>query len=224
MNIYCNFLQNIFFGEDIRKQLPKETEDFDILTEDWRDITTRLFFSKSAMKATHYKAPPYLLNKLNKMNDKLELIQRALEKYLETKRHIFPRFYFISNDDMLEILGNSKKPELVQPHLKKLFDNVVKIKFQKNAGVNKQEAVGMYSDDGEYMEFVKPFFIDGTTESWLSQLEEAMQLILRTAFRPCRSELKKNLTKRDKWLMANCGQLCNACSLVSFFAGFRKIS
>lgn len=68
------------------------------------------------------------------MNDKLDLMQRALERYLETKRHVFPRFYFISNDDMLEILGNSKKPELVQTHLKKLFDNLTKIKIQKNQG------------------------------------------------------------------------------------------
>lgn len=90
-----------------------------------------MFLGKTAMKSTHFLHPPVLLERLNKMNDKLELIQRALEKYLETKRHIFPRFYFISNDDMLEILGNSKKPEAIQPHFKKLFDNINKIKIQK---------------------------------------------------------------------------------------------
>ncbi|CAG9819075.1 unnamed protein product [Phaedon cochleariae] len=210
------YLENIFFGEDIRKQLPKETDDFDNLTESWRDITTRLYFSKSALTATQYKPPPYLLNKLNKMNEKLDLMQRALERYLECKRHAFPRFYFISNDDLLEILGNSKKPEGVQTHLKKLFDNLNKMKVAKNIGVNKQEAVGMFSDDGEYMEFVKPFFLEGPSESWLFQLEVAMKLVLRTAFKPCRSELKKNLNKRDKWLLANCGQLCNACSLIQW--------
>lgn len=72
-----------------------------------------------------------LLDTLGKMNDKMEAIQRALEQYLETKRHIFPRFYFISNDDLLEILGNSKKPELVQPHFKKLFDNINKVSMVK---------------------------------------------------------------------------------------------
>lgn len=83
------------------------------------------------MNATHYEPPSYLLNKVSKMNDKLELIQRALERYLETKRHIFPRFYFISNDDMLEILGNAKRPDLIQPHYKKLFDNLNKLKMQR---------------------------------------------------------------------------------------------
>ncbi|XP_050296141.1 dynein axonemal heavy chain 2 isoform X2 [Anthonomus grandis grandis] len=210
------YLENIFFGEDIRKQLPKESEDFDHITESWRNISTRLYFSKTALKATHYRPPPYLLQKLNKMYEKLDLLQRALERYLETKRHVFPRFYFISNDDMLEILGNSKKPELVQPHLKKLFDNLTKIKIQKNTGVNKQECVGMLADDGEYLEFVKPFILDGPAELWLLQLEASMRQILKTTFKPVRGELKKNLSKRDKWLLANCGQLCNACSLIQW--------
>lgn len=124
-------LQNIFFGEDIRKQLPVESNAFDHLTSAWLHITQHMHKGQNALKATMYQPIPYLLNKLNEMNDALELIQRELEKYLETKRHVFPRFYFISNDDMLEILGNSKKPEAIQPHFKKLFDNLNKLKMQK---------------------------------------------------------------------------------------------
>lgn len=72
----------------------------------------------------------------------------------------------------------------------------------------------MLADDGEYMEFVKPFILDGPAEMWLLHLESSMRQVLKSAFKPCRGELKKNLSKRDKWLLANCGQLCNACSLV----------
>ncbi|RZC39320.1 dynein heavy chain 2, axonemal-like [Asbolus verrucosus] len=209
-------LNNIFFGEDIRKQLPRESEGFDRLTDEWKHITHHMYAGKSAMKATHYEPPPYLFNKLNRMNDKLELIQRALERYLETKRHIFPRFYFISNDDMLEILGNSKKPEAVQPHLKKLFDNLTKLKMQKNTFTGKIEAIGMFSEDGEYMEFSKAVVLDGPVEMWLLEIESQMRQALRREFKPCRSSLKKMLSKRDKWLLAYSGQLCNACSQIQW--------
>lgn len=95
--------ENIFGSEDIRKQLPKETRQFDEITNDWKQITSRMYTTQNAFEACHY---PGLFNTLNKLNDRLEYIQRALEIYLEFKRYIFPRFYFISNDDLLEILGN----------------------------------------------------------------------------------------------------------------------
>jgi dynein heavy chain len=68
---------------------------------------------------------------LNSLKERLELIHTALKSYLETKRHIFPRFCFMSNSDMLEVLGQSKRPENVQPHLKKCFDNINRIKVVK---------------------------------------------------------------------------------------------
>ena len=54
-----------------------------------------------------------MLETLSDMNIKLEEIQKSLDMYLETKRQIFPRFYFLSNDDLLEILGQSKNPQAV---------------------------------------------------------------------------------------------------------------
>lgn len=82
-----------------------------------------------------------LPEKLSEMSAKLEEIQKALDMYLETKRQIFPRFYFLSNDDVLEILGQSQNPEAMQPHLKKCFDNIKSLRIEKAGNFNSVNVV-----------------------------------------------------------------------------------
>nr|CAD7395754.1 unnamed protein product [Timema poppensis] len=207
------YLENIFLGEDIRKQLPKESFDFDNLTSDWKEITNRMNRDRNALRATHH---PNLWERLNSMNQKLESIQRALEKYLETKRHIFPRFYFISNDDLLEILAQSKKPENVQPHLKKCFDNINKLKIAKGPVSLKLEGQGMFSAEGEYIDFSSAIILEGPVELWLCRVEDMMRLTLREQLKLCRASLRKNLNKRDKWLKDWPGQLCITSSQIQW--------
>ena len=42
---------------------------------------------------------------LKNLSDELEKRQKSLSDYLDRKRFIFPRFYFLSDDDLLSILG-----------------------------------------------------------------------------------------------------------------------
>ena len=52
--------------------------------------------------------------------------------WFQEKRLKFPRFYFLSDDDLLEILGQANKPEIVQSHLKKLFAGINCVIFDEN--------------------------------------------------------------------------------------------
>lgn len=150
------------------------------------------------------------------MNGRLEAIQKSLDMYLETKKVIFPRFYFISNDQLLEILGVSKNPTKIQDFFKDLFDSIVSLRMQKASSSSRTEALSMSSEDGEEVPFTGALLLDGPVEGWLCDVETTMRSSLRDLLRQCKAALKKNLSKRDKWLKEWPGQV-EYKNFLSFF-------
>jgi dynein heavy chain len=96
------YLENIFNAEDIVAQLPNEAKQFQLVDKFWKDHMQR---TKKNPLVTEACGSEALLGKFQGNNKALDDIQKGLEDYLETKRNAFPRFYFLSNDELLEILS-----------------------------------------------------------------------------------------------------------------------
>ena len=79
------------------------------------------------------------------MLDRLERCQKSLNEFLEEKRSSFPRFYFIGDDDLLQILGQASKPAVIQTHLKKLFAGIYNVNFDQD----NKHIITMNSIEGE---------------------------------------------------------------------------
>ena len=123
--------------------------------------------------------------KLRTILEQLDRCQKALNEFLEQKRDRFPRFYFISDDDLLEILGQSRNPQVIQSHLKKLFMGIHTVRFDKPQKFINE----IVSFDGELVTLSAPVEIKDEVEDWLRLLDDEMQRTLQRSLLQCVEKL-----------------------------------
>ncbi|XP_031336595.1 dynein beta chain, ciliary isoform X1 [Photinus pyralis] len=171
-------LESIFMSsEDIRKQLPEDSARFDQIDSDFKELMTEMAKTPNVVESTNKEG---LLPTLDELQKNLTLCEKALAVYLETKRLAFPRFYFISSADLLDILSNGDQPQLVGKHLTKLFDSIAKLNFIQNEDGSIQNIIkGMIAKDGEYVVFEADCDCNGPVEVWLNRLQDSMRNSIR---------------------------------------------
>jgi dynein heavy chain len=101
------YLEPVFSSEDIIAQMPAEGTAFRAVNVAWHDLMERVHANPSAAVVQKYDDLEPILRAANL---KLEKVQKGLNNYLEDKRGRFPRFFFLSNDELLEILSETKEP------------------------------------------------------------------------------------------------------------------
>uniref|UniRef100_A0A5K3EIM2 AAA_6 domain-containing protein n=1 Tax=Mesocestoides corti TaxID=53468 RepID=A0A5K3EIM2_MESCO len=191
------YLEPIFTSEDITRQLPVEGKRFATMEKIWRKI---MKIAHDQPKVIILCPDSRILNNLRECNTLLEQVQKGLSEYLETKRQAFPRFFFLSDDELLEILSQSKDPTAVQPHLKKCFENIAKLRFESDL-----EITAMFSGEGEKIPFEKTTHPTGNVEEWMSEVENLMRFSMRTIIG--RALVAYPETARTEWILNWPGQV-----------------
>ncbi|KAL7993493.1 putative dynein heavy chain region D6 P-loop domain, dynein heavy chain, domain-2 [Plasmopara halstedii] len=183
------YLQPIFESPDINKQLPAEGKRFSSVDKYWRQT---LASAKAKPKCVEFCSSQKLLERLRESNQLLELVQKGLSDYLEVKRSAFARFYFLSNDELLSILSESKDVKLVQPHLKKCFEGIVQVTFEDDLKIS-----AIISAEGEKVPLTSVVDPKGKdVEQWMMEVENMM----KTSIRDIMERAIANYTEIDRVL------------------------
>uniref|UniRef100_A0AAX7UY72 Dynein axonemal heavy chain 12 n=1 Tax=Astatotilapia calliptera TaxID=8154 RepID=A0AAX7UY72_ASTCA len=194
------YLEPIFSSKDIMQQIPEEGRLFQTVDRNYKEVMRHCVKNPKILPATSL---PGLLEKLQDSNTLLDSIMKGLNAYLEKKRLFFPRFFFLSNDEMLEILSETKDPQRVQPHLKKCFEGISKLDFLPNLDIQ-----AMYSSEGERVQLIQHISTSeakGAVEKWLIQVEDVMLRSVRDVI--ARSRVAYAETPRSQWVTEWPGQV-----------------
>ena len=157
-----------------RGSLPNEAKRFKSVDEDFRDIMRNVEADPKLFGLVDPHVHRDIRRTLETMLDQLDRCQKALSDFLEEKRSAFPRFYFIGDDDLLEILGQAKNPAVIQSHLKKLFAGIFSVKFSEGDA----SIIAMCSLEGEVVPLAEPVPVSDTVEVWLALLNTQMRATL----------------------------------------------
>ena len=164
------YLEAVFTSGDIAKQLPQESKRFQGIDKNWVKIMTK--GNEQPIAILYIYGNESLSSLLPYMLEQLELCQKALSGYLDQKRAAFPRFFFVADATLLEVLSQGSNPQAIQAHLQSVFDSVVLVEFDKK---EKNHITWIESAEGQRVQLRDVVKAEGNIEEWLDRLLKEMQ-------------------------------------------------
>jgi len=206
-------LQPIFDSGDIHRSIPAEAKKFKSVNETWRDLVKQL---KENLNVKIFCNKENLTEIIKTSNNLLEEVERGLNDYIDKKKTVFPRFYFISQEDLIEIISQTKDLNKIKDNLKKIFDNIHFIELKDDKYITK-----ILSQLQESVSLRESILIHGrNVEVWMLDLESKM-------FETVRYCLEKAVDghssqPKNEWIFSHSGQSILHCQQVFWTQGVEE--
>ncbi|XP_066025345.1 uncharacterized protein [Pocillopora verrucosa] len=162
-------LEDVFSSLDLRIAMPHETNLFSAVNRDFRILMKVTEKNPNVLQAC---SRINIQAKLEKLNMNLQQCWKSLLNHLERRRQKFPRFYFLSTEDVLHIVCNGYDPGLVNPYLPKVLENLGALVYEEieNEGQVYFSITAVVSSHGEKLALKQSVLCEGAIDSWLPGL------------------------------------------------------
>ncbi|KAI1763634.1 cytoplasmic dynein heavy chain [Hypoxylon sp. FL1150] len=167
------YLEGVFTGNaDIKHLLPIESSRFQNINSEFMAVMKKVYKQPMVMDVLGITGVQKSLERLAELLNK---IQKALGEYLEKERVSFPRFYFVGDEDLLEMIGNSNDTLRIAKHFKKMFAGLTGLVMDDESIIS-----GFTSKEGEVVRLKKEISLAKVPKinDWLALLENGMKATL----------------------------------------------
>eukprot|EP01059_Diplonema_ambulator_P035162 TRINITY_DN8181_c0_g2_i3.p1 TRINITY_DN8181_c0_g2~~TRINITY_DN8181_c0_g2_i3.p1 ORF type:complete len:4166 (+),score=1836.14 TRINITY_DN8181_c0_g2_i3:116-12613(+) len=166
-NLYPIFIESA----DIREQLQEDARAFQGADDLYRTMMSKVHTHTAVIEVCCTDLVKRQLQRdddfetlLNTIDDTLTTCQKKLTEYLEGKKKLFARFFFISNTDLIDILSKGSDPVAVMRHMSKIIDSVKTYTIREGT----KTATEIISIQGEKVPACNEYECDGPVEDWLN--------------------------------------------------------
>lgn len=201
------YLQPIFFSEDIIRNMDQEGKKYSYVDKIWRAIMQQTLQYPSVLDNC---AQTKVKETFEICLEQLESVMKGLNKFLNEKRLAFPRFFFLSNEELISILAQAREPTAVQRYLSKCFEGIEALTFQEDLKITQ-----MHSKENEIVDLitiVDPFNSEKQlkgVEEWLAEVEKNMKNTLKAIYVSALKEFET--CERKQWLFKWPAQISVVC-------------
>lgn len=171
-------MENLFIhSEEVKKELPNESEKFKDIDVDVKKL---LADGYKQQKALDFCTQQYVLPQLEKIQDNLAICEKALNEFMYSKKVAFPRFFFVSSADLLDILSNGNNPSKVMIHMPKIISAMDTLTLKEQSHSERPFALSMKACVGvETVKFTSELQLLGKVESYLQDVLDIMRSSLK---------------------------------------------
>lgn len=166
------YLESIFIGsDDIRQKLPEETKEFEKYDKKFKQIMQSVSKKNVIRDQTKDDKKLEILKNLLSNYEKAE---KKLTEHLDSKKNEFSRFYFLTEADLLQILGSSNPLQTLNPQMIKLYQNCKELIYDKGI-------VGMLSEEGEKFYFKNTVKMESQQQVgvWMNKVDNEIKSSLK---------------------------------------------
>ena len=182
----------------MKKELPQDAIRFAKVDNIFRDTLKSTFRILNIKESSDV---PGLLKLLESATEELNVCKKALKDFLEGRQRQFPRYFFIAEADLLDILSNGSEPRKILFHTPKVYLCARTFNLAKqDAPSGRPIATELVAGVGKETTILEPPVpLEGKVEQYMETLIDVIKLTMY-------QNLKRSLAKyasmdRVEWVM-----------------------